>query len=163
MLTKKEKRIKMKDKLTQVAEEAEKLKGKNRYEIIAILSKKFKLSPLTVNMYLSLIGFKSRQKNLSSLDMLKRIEERPVFSEELNVNELNLASYLMKKGLVKKYSFGDGSVFFTPQQKLVVYRMLKERLGRELRKNKRSVLLALGIPFFIKNGYYYSKETGEML
>jgi len=41
--------------------------------------------------------------------------------------------------------------------------MIKKVWGEELKREKRSVLKALGIPFFYKDGCYYHKETGEKL
>ena len=117
----------------------------------------------------------------SSLKILKKIYERPRFGYEFNKLEQNLIyGTLRRHGLVKVFrfthrTFGSkktrygnlirtkGTIYFLPHQTMQVYNMLKEVFGEDLNKQKKSILKALGIPFYSKKGYYYHKETGEML
>ena len=116
-----------------------------------------------------------------SFEILKKIYEKPRFGYEFNILEKNLiCGTLRRHGLVKVFrfthrTFGSkktrygkliktkGTIYFLPHQTMQVYNMLKEVFGEDLNKQKKSILKALGIPFYSKKGYYYHKETGEML
>jgi len=159
-------------------------KVKSRAELLEKLAKKFGVKPTTINSYFSLRGFKTgffrhNQIPHSSFEVLKKLQERPRFNYELNNKEINVIHQTLKRyGLVKIFRFGHRSkgktsrfgkkmlnnkvIYYLPHQNFEAFRMLKETFSTNLNKNKRNILKALGIPYFMKNGKYY-KLTGEEL
>lgn len=174
---------------------------KSRVELTFKVAKHFNLSPVTVEYYFRLLGFRTgfpkgsgfkkfwkevREGKRSAprrpftiisitLKLLKKIYERPRFTGELTAEEKNILNRYKKYGLIKHFKFAHRNkggvksrndaknriIFFFPHQKLEAYKMIRSVF--KLSRSKRSVLKALGIPFYSKKGYYYHKETGEKL
>jgi len=202
-LTRKPKFTKKKYMPDKVVEYAKKIlpKCKSRQEIVEKTAKHFKLSPGTVGHYFCLVGFRTGFRSLTlkrfweevrkgkreepkqvqpttSLAVLKKLQERPRFSDELTRNEIHACWGTLKRhNLIRVFRFPHrtrGSVrtrygrigkviYFLPHQKLQAYKMLKKRFGETLGPRKRSILKIFKIPYLRKNGVYYHKETGEKL
>ena len=110
-----------------------------------------------------------------AIKLLKKIYERPRFGGELTTQEKNILNRYKKYGLIKHFKFAHRNkggiksrydaknriIFFFPHQNLEVYKMIKRVF--KLSRSKRNVLKALGIPFEVKDGRFYHKETGERL
>jgi len=156
-------------KIDRVIKDAKKIlpKVKSRSELVKILAEKHNLSIQTVSNYLTMAGFKTgfdKGKN-SMLGVLEKIKERPRFANEFNSVEKSILYRLCRKGIVKEYRY-DGkkiqTIYYLPHQNYEAYNLLKVRFGFSFKK-KKDVLLALGIPYYSKRGYYYHKITGEEL
>lgn len=110
-----------------------------------------------------------------TLKVFKKIYERPRFAGELTTEEKNILYRYRRFGLVKYFKFAHRNwgaiksrydtkyriIFFFPHQNLEAYKMIKRVF--KLSRSKRNVLKALGIPFEVKDGRFYHKETGEKL
>lgn len=157
-------------KIDKIIKDAKKLLPtvKSRSELVKILAEKYNLSIQTASNYLTMAGFSTgfdRGKN-SVLKVLEKIKERPRFTSDFNSLEKSILYKLCRKGIVKDYRYNGKkihTVYYLPHQNYEAYNLLKARFGFSFNKKKKNVLLALGIPYYSKQGRYYHKITGEEL